>query len=71
MQIDYGTIYKITNLITKKVYIGQTRQNYTRRFNAHKQAARKGSYYSKLHAAMREYGENNFIIEKIEECPIE
>lgn len=71
MQTDYGTIYKITNLITKKIYIGQTRQTCTRRFNAHKQAARKGSHYSKLHTAMREYGEDNFIIEKIEECPIE
>lgn len=66
-----GTIYKITNLINNKVYIGQTRQSYEQRFIQHKSHARTGQSHHKLARALRKYGDNNFIVEKIEECLVE
>ena len=66
-----GTIYKITNLINNKVYIGQTRQHYQSRFIQHKSHARTGQSSHKLARAFRKYGDENFIVEPIEECLIE
>lgn len=66
-----GTIYKITNLVNNKVYIGQTRQNYEQRFIQHKSHARTGQSQHKLARALRKYGDDNFIIEEIEKCPFE
>lgn len=66
-----GTIYKITNLVNNKIYIGQTRQNYEQRFIQHKSHARTGQSQHKLARALRKYGDDNFIIEKLEDCPVE
>lgn len=63
-----GTIYKITCLVTNKVYIGQTKQHYLNRFIQHKSHARTGQSHHKLANAFRKYGDNNFIIEILEEC---
>lgn len=71
METQMGTIYKITNLVNNKVYIGQTRQNYEQRFIQHKSHARTGQSQHKLARALRKYGEDNFIIERIESCLIE
>jgi group I intron endonuclease len=62
-----GFIYKITNKINNKIYIGQTRLSLEERWKAHiKKAQQYPNRY--LYDAMNHYGYENFIIEKIEEC---
>ena len=62
-----GYIYKITNKINGKVYIGQTRKTIQERFQEHlKKAKIHTNRY--LYDAMNKYGYNNFIITQIEEC---
>ena len=59
-------IYKITNKINSKCYIGQTK-NYTKRFSAHKNALRKNKHdNAHLQAAWNKYGEENFSFDIIE-----
>jgi group I intron endonuclease len=57
-------IYKITNTINGKIYIGKTK-NVAKRLAAHKTAAKRKSPkdYSYLHRAMNKHGVENFIIE--------
>lgn len=62
-----GYIYKITNLITKDFYIGQTISTLAHRFNQHKSYA-NSSNTTILANAIRKYGSDNFIIEALEEC---
>ena len=59
-------IYKITNIINGKIYIGKT-NNPKQRFYKHKYLAQKG-VKRHLYNAMRKYGVENFIQEIIEEC---
>lgn len=61
-----GFIYKITNNINGKVYIGQT-INPDYRWYKHKYLAQRGSKRH-LYSAMRHYGIDNFSFEIIEEC---
>lgn len=61
-----GCIYKITNLVNGKVYIGQTVQDLNTRFRQHLTMDYKKSYY--LGKAINKYGKSSFKIEKIEEC---
>ena len=63
----YGIIYKITNLVNNKVYIGQTRQKLKRRFKQHINKANANIYHNKFHNAIRKYGKDNFSIEQIDE----
>jgi group I intron endonuclease len=65
-------IYKITNLINGKIYIGKT-YNIKVRWNSHKTAARakKPTDYSHLHRAMNKYGFDNFTVEMVEEFAVE
>lgn len=58
-------IYKITNAVNGKVYIGQTIQPLKNRWNHHLFNARHGSEYA-IHSAIRKYGEDNFDIEIID-----
>lgn len=64
-------IYKITNIITNKIYIGYTSQkNINRRFYQHKYEAfntDEESNHSYLYQSMRKYGTENFIIEIVYE----
>jgi len=60
----YGTIYKITNTINNKVYIGQTVQDPHKRWLEHK---RKMSNRH-LKSAFELYGKDAFKFEIIEEC---
>ena len=55
-------IYKITNLINGKVYIGQSIHPERRRIE-HKQRARHGKEKSAIHLAIEKYGEENFSFE--------
>ena len=58
----YGVIYKITNKLNGKPYIGQTTQKLKVRFRAHR---RENTYIGR---AMLKYGIENFMIEVVEEC---
>lgn len=62
-----GYIYKITNLVTNKIYIGQTNGSIKHRFATHKWNAKNG-IKNYLYNSMRKYGIENFIIEEIEQC---
>lgn len=58
-------IYKITNLLNGKIYIGQTIHP-ERRWIEHKQKARHGQEKFPVHLAIEKYGEENFSFEVIE-----
>ena len=64
-----GQIYKITNKINNKIYIGKTVSSINDRFSQHKYDAfhenAKG-YNFILHKAMRKYGIENFQVEEVE-----
>ena len=67
-----GYIYKITNNINSKIYIGQTVNLIEDRWQAHIDDAFHGNKdNSILHAAILKYGISNFTVEKIEEIPNE
>lgn len=57
-------IYKITNLINNKVYIGLTTLTLAKRWNAHKAVSKYKN--SHLYQSIRKYGVQNFIIEEID-----
>ena len=59
-------IYKITNLVNGKIYIGQTVQkNPMMRWYGHTACARKGKH-SHLYNSMRKYGIENFVWQLID-----
>lgn len=58
-------IYKITNLITNEVYIGQTTRTLEIRKSEHLNRARQGKRKHKLYEAIRQYGEDAFKFETI------
>lgn len=60
-------IYKIENIITKQVYIGQS-HDIERRWKEHKKCYRKTTLKARLYQAMRKYGVENFTFEVLEEC---
>ena len=66
-------IYKITNTINDKKYIGKTEhQNPYKRFLEHKKDAKREYRKTRsLYKAMNKYGVENFIFEVIEEVPNE
>lgn len=61
-----GFIYKISNNINNKLYIGKTCSTIENRWSHHKNAYQKYDWH--LYKAMRKYGINNFKIEIIEQC---
>lgn len=64
-------IYKITNILTKECYIGQS-VNIKDRFSEHIKAgvgATEASITNKLYQAIQKYGIQNFAFELIEACP--
>lgn len=65
-----GYIYKVTNTINGKVYIGQTRRTVEVRWNEHKKYSfhPNRSWDSILHFAIRKYGVEPFVCEEIEQC---
>ena len=65
-------IYKITNDINDKVYVGQTTLTLEKRFQKHcSDAWRRFMEHRPLYAAMRKYGCGSFHISLIEECSTE
>lgn len=61
-------IYKITNKLNNKVYVGQS-NNIERRFAEHKHK-RNGVNFP-IGLAIRKYGKENFAFEILEECSLE
>ena len=62
-----GYIYKITNKVNGKIYIGQTR--YTVEFRWRQHQHKKDNTY--FHNALHKYGIENFTVETLEECNYE
>ena len=64
-------IYKITNQINQKTYIGQS-NDIERRFSQHKSPYEQKRFSEKpLYKAFAKYGIENFTFEIIEECSVE
>ena len=66
-----GFIYKITNDINDKIYIGQTINSIEYRFRSHINETNNSDKQNKFHQALLELGINHFKVEQIEECPNE
>ena len=61
-----GYIYKVTNNINGKLYIGQTRWNISDRWAGHKHDAMRRNYNTAFAKAIRKYGAENFKVEVVE-----
>lgn len=62
-------IYKITNKINGKVYIGKTIHSIETRWNQHIYESKKQRYECRpLYDAFNKYGIENFTIEEIDRC---
>jgi len=60
-------IYKVTNLVNNKIYIGKTVKKLNRRKKEHMVDSRGKKYNSVFHAAIRKYGPGNFCWEVLDE----
>lgn len=73
---DNGYIYLVTNTINGKKYVGQTRTSIDRRIKSHiNQSNRykngKVKCASIFHKAIAKYGWENFVVQMLQECPIQ
>lgn len=65
-------IYKITNDINNKIYVGKTSNTLEQRFKEHCVDCQKREEEKRpLYSAMKKYGIEHFKISLIEECSIE
>lgn len=68
----FGIVYKVTNKVNGKVYIGQTTRTLNKRKSEHISAALtekyKGQCSEYFHNALRKYGKNAFVWEILETC---
>jgi group I intron endonuclease len=81
MDNNIGEIYKITNLINNKIYIGKTKKyyksssfGYLKRFDNHINSAFSNSKFNdcpRLYNAIRKYGKDKFKIELICESSLD
>ncbi|MBQ9391951.1 MAG: GIY-YIG nuclease family protein [Lachnospiraceae bacterium] len=67
-----GHIYKVTNKINNKVYIGQTIQSVKDRWYRHcgKSGISEAEMNTHFKRAILKYGKENFILETIETCDV-
>lgn len=68
MEKPFGIIYKITNTVNNKIYIGQTIHSLKKRFQAHLAQSEKRGDKMVVCRAISKYGKDNFTIEKIDEA---
>lgn len=62
-------VYKITNTITNKFYIGSTSESFIKRWNHHINSLRRNTHKNKhLQNAFNKYGEQSFKFEIVETC---
>ena len=61
-------VYKITNAVNGKTYIGISSRPVEQRFKEHLSRAACTQRFSRLYAAMRKYGAENFSVEELEEA---
>lgn len=66
-----GFIYKITNRVNGKVYIGQTRFTVEHRFKQHVKNYNVEHRTQPLYMAFAKYGVENFQVETLEECSVD
>ena len=65
-----GFIYKVTNTVNGKMYIGQTRRTIEQRWKQHVYSSFSDSTFDKgpFHLAIKKYGIEAFIVEQVEKC---
>ncbi len=69
MQNNEAGIYKITNLINNKIYIGSAARSFRKRWNEHKSGLKNNRHTNHhLQSAWNKYGENSFEFKILEEC---
>jgi group I intron endonuclease len=67
IEIILQGVYKITNIINNKIYIGSTNQTFLKRLTQHYFELRKNNHKNDhLQYSWNKYGEDNFIFEIIE-----
>lgn len=62
-------IYKITNKLNNKAYVGQTKRNFEERWREYKYRTKEPDYT--ILRAMYKYGIDNFDFEVLEECSVD
>ena len=63
-------IYKITNMLNNKIYIGKTNRTIEERWREHVRSSKLANKnHIPLYKAFNKYGIANFCIEEIEEVP--
>lgn len=66
--VYYGIIYKCTNLVNGKVYIGQTKHSLESRRKGHYSSALYNNSNLIFHKALRKYSKDKFNWEIIKTC---
>lgn len=67
--IKIAYIYKITNRVNNKLYIGKTLYNIEKRWREHLGSSKKNNCkHRPLYYAINKYGKENFSIEVLEKC---
>lgn len=67
-----GIIYKVTNKINGKIYIGKTVKSLSRRRAEHHSGIENtDNVFKGFKGALQKYGKEQFVWEILEECPIE
>lgn len=63
-----GYVYKITNLVNEKIYIGVTTCTIKKRWKEHRHNSIRNKKRNHLSLAIKKYGIDNFKIESIKKC---
>jgi group I intron endonuclease len=66
--LNYGIVYKITNVLNGKEYIGQTTSEMTKRWKSHKASSRDNRSDSIFHRALAKYGFDVFVVHVLCSC---